>query len=164
MFSGTYPGLADSERLASQPLLWGASVCTYREGAKNSKGLDLYSQDFWKHRPKSSKFWHHNESNPTDETYYNTRLENKAALWHADHFHHSSLRPTAFSWCSRLQKTLGSLCGVHWEGLLPTTFKMCVCSLSLSENFQHLNTTGSRWLPPSCSILTIPSSAPDARA
>lgn len=54
MLSGMYPGLADSERFATQPLLWGASVCTYREGAKNSKGLDLHSQVFWKHSPKSS--------------------------------------------------------------------------------------------------------------
>lgn len=164
MLSRTYPGLADSERLVSQPLLWGASVCTYREDAKNSKGLDLHSQDFWKYRPKSSNFWQQNESNPTDETDYNTRLENTAALWHADHFHQSSLRPTAFSSCSRLQQTLGSLHGVRWEGLLPTTFQMSVCSLNLSENFQYLNTTGSCCLPPSCSRLTIPSSAPDVSA
>lgn len=52
MLSGTYPGLADSEKLATQPLLWGASVCTYREGAKKSKGLDLHSPDFWKHTLK----------------------------------------------------------------------------------------------------------------
>lgn len=151
MLSGTYPDLADSENLATQPLLWGASVCTYREAAKNSKGLDLLSQDFWKCRPKSSNF-NIKMSQIQQMKDYNTRLENKTALWHANHFHQPSLRPTAFSWCSRLQQTLGSLHGVLWEGLLPTTFKTNVCFLNLSENFQDLNTTGSRQLPPSSSI------------
>lgn len=56
MLDGMNPGPADSERLMSQPLLRGASVCAHQESAKNSKESGSLQSEFEKHRPKNSKF------------------------------------------------------------------------------------------------------------